>query len=170
VAPCFSAPVVELLTMPEMMHHPALSRLGPDAIAEAFDADDGRAARLTRRPASGSIGGAEDPAMNAALRFGCAGRGRTRARPTSARGARESPASSREPRASNCCTKSSHSVNSRPVDCGIFAGMTQDTEALRLIPTTPSDRLPWNERHQRHQAGANEDRVNPTKGVQVAEL
>ena len=49
VAPCFSAPLVELLTTREMVRHPALLRLGPDAIAEAFDADDVRA-RLRTRP------------------------------------------------------------------------------------------------------------------------
>jgi endonuclease-8 len=49
VAPCFSAPVVELLTTREMVRHPALSHLGPDAIAEAFDADEVRA-RLRTRP------------------------------------------------------------------------------------------------------------------------
>ena len=49
VAPCFSAPVVELLTTREVVRHPALSRLGPDAIAEGFDADDVRA-RLRSRP------------------------------------------------------------------------------------------------------------------------
>jgi endonuclease-8 len=48
-APCFSAPVVELLTGREVARHPALTRLGPDAIAEAFDADEVRA-RLTTRP------------------------------------------------------------------------------------------------------------------------
>jgi endonuclease VIII len=49
VAPCFSAPVVELLTMREAERHPALSRLGPDAIAEVFDGDEVRA-RLRARP------------------------------------------------------------------------------------------------------------------------
>jgi endonuclease-8 len=49
VAPCFSAPVVELLTTREMVRHPALSCLGPDAIADTFDADDVRA-RLRTRP------------------------------------------------------------------------------------------------------------------------
>ena len=42
VAPCFNAPVAELLTLREVERHPALSHLGPDAIAEAFDADDAR--------------------------------------------------------------------------------------------------------------------------------
>jgi len=49
VTPCFSAPVVELLTTREAVRQPALSRLGPDAIAEAFDADEVRA-RLRTRP------------------------------------------------------------------------------------------------------------------------
>jgi endonuclease-8 len=49
VAPCFSAPVVELLTAREAARHPALIHLGPDAIAEAFDADDVRG-RLKARP------------------------------------------------------------------------------------------------------------------------
>ena len=49
VAPCFSAPLVELLTTREIVRHPALSGLGPDAIADAFDADDVRA-RLRTRP------------------------------------------------------------------------------------------------------------------------
>jgi len=49
VAPCFSAPLVELLTAREVVRHPALSGLGPDAIADAFDADDVRA-RLRTRP------------------------------------------------------------------------------------------------------------------------
>jgi endonuclease-8 len=48
-APCFSAPVVELLTAREVARHPALTRLGPDAIAEAFDADEVRA-RMKARP------------------------------------------------------------------------------------------------------------------------
>lgn len=49
VAPCFSAPVVELLTARETARHPALARLGPDAIAEKFDADEVRG-RLKARP------------------------------------------------------------------------------------------------------------------------
>jgi len=49
VAPCFSAPVVELLTARDVARHPALIRLGPDAIAEAFDADDVRG-RLRTKP------------------------------------------------------------------------------------------------------------------------
>jgi len=48
-APCFSAPVVELLTASEIARHPALTRLGPDAIAEAFDEREVRA-RLNARP------------------------------------------------------------------------------------------------------------------------
>jgi len=49
VAPCFSAPVVELLTVQDVARHPALTGLGPDAIAEEFD--EGEAvARLRSRP------------------------------------------------------------------------------------------------------------------------
>ena len=48
-APCFSAPVVELLTAGEVARHPALVRLGPDAIAEGFDATEVRL-RLKTRP------------------------------------------------------------------------------------------------------------------------
>jgi len=49
VAPCFSAPVAELLTLREMERHSVLRYLGPDAIAEAFDAADVRG-RLRTRP------------------------------------------------------------------------------------------------------------------------
>jgi endonuclease-8 len=49
VVPCFSAPVVELLTPREVAHHPALARLGPDAIAADFDAGEAHA-RLRHRP------------------------------------------------------------------------------------------------------------------------
>lgn len=37
VAPCFSAPVVELLTERQVLQHPALTALGPDASAVGFD-------------------------------------------------------------------------------------------------------------------------------------
>lgn len=37
VAPCFSAPVVELLTQRQAERHPSLVGLGPDAITEEFD-------------------------------------------------------------------------------------------------------------------------------------
>lgn len=37
VAPCFSAPVVELLTPWQLDRHPQISRLGPDAIRADFD-------------------------------------------------------------------------------------------------------------------------------------
>ena len=40
VVPCFSAPIVELLTLQEVARHPALTRLGPDAIADKFDAGE----------------------------------------------------------------------------------------------------------------------------------
>jgi endonuclease VIII len=49
VVPCFSAPIVELLTPHEIAHHPALARLGPDAIADAFDAGEVRT-RFRGRP------------------------------------------------------------------------------------------------------------------------
>ena len=49
VAPCFSAPVVELLTVGEVARHPVLTTLGPDAIAETFDANEVRT-RLAGRP------------------------------------------------------------------------------------------------------------------------
>ncbi len=49
VAPCFNAPVVELLTARQAERHPALTRLGPDAIAEAFDADEVHA-RVRAKP------------------------------------------------------------------------------------------------------------------------
>ena len=49
VAPCFNAPVVELLTAPEMRRHQVLTRLGPDAIAEAFDPGE-VVGRLRARP------------------------------------------------------------------------------------------------------------------------
>jgi endonuclease-8 len=37
VCPCFSAPVVELLTSRQTVHHAALASLGPDAIQDDFD-------------------------------------------------------------------------------------------------------------------------------------
>ncbi len=40
VAVCFRAPVVELLTVPEMERHPVLTQLGPDFLAEEFDEDE----------------------------------------------------------------------------------------------------------------------------------
>lgn len=43
VAPCFSAPVVELLTARETARSRELSSLGPDAITEEFDAAEARA-------------------------------------------------------------------------------------------------------------------------------
>lgn len=49
VAPCFSAPVVELLTERALAQHPRLGALGPDAITDSFDALEARA-RLRRRP------------------------------------------------------------------------------------------------------------------------
>jgi endonuclease-8 len=49
VAPCFSAPMVELLTVAELARHPALTRLGPDAIADAFDEREVRGRLKARR-------------------------------------------------------------------------------------------------------------------------
>src|SRR5687768_16897284 len=37
VAPCFDAPVIELLRARDVARHPALAALGPDAMTEAFD-------------------------------------------------------------------------------------------------------------------------------------
>ena len=48
VAPCFSAPVVELLTEREAKRHPSLASLGPDAITAEFDPADARR-RILRR-------------------------------------------------------------------------------------------------------------------------
>ena len=47
VAPCFGAPVVELLTPGEVERHPLLAGLGPDAMAADFDATAARV-RLLR--------------------------------------------------------------------------------------------------------------------------
>ena len=47
VAPCFSAPVVELLTGRETARHPQLAALGPDAMTIEFDPSEARA-RLRR--------------------------------------------------------------------------------------------------------------------------
>lgn len=52
--PCFSAPVVELLTAQQVARHSALSRLGPDAIAEAFD--EGEALRRLKARRELTIG------------------------------------------------------------------------------------------------------------------
>ena len=40
VAPCFSAPVVELLSARETARHPQLVSLGPDAMTDAFNPDE----------------------------------------------------------------------------------------------------------------------------------
>ncbi len=48
VAVCFDAPVVELFEQRAEHLHPSLSRLGPDLLAEPFDADE--AARRLRAP------------------------------------------------------------------------------------------------------------------------
>lgn len=50
VAPCFDAPTVELLTERELARHRWLGALGPDAMAEDFDAE-AAVARLRARPA-----------------------------------------------------------------------------------------------------------------------
>ncbi|MFO0593137.1 MAG: DNA-formamidopyrimidine glycosylase family protein [Polyangiaceae bacterium] len=43
LAVCFAAPVVEMIPKGRVDSHPALSRLGPDVLTEAFDADEARA-------------------------------------------------------------------------------------------------------------------------------
>jgi len=48
VAVCFSPAVVEVLSAPELRHHPALARLGPDALSDRFDPAVARA-RLRER-------------------------------------------------------------------------------------------------------------------------
>lgn len=42
VAVCFSAPVIELLSAPQVQRHPSLSALGPDALAEGPDLGEAR--------------------------------------------------------------------------------------------------------------------------------
>jgi endonuclease VIII len=49
VAPCFNAPVVELLTERQAERHPDLVTLGPDAITPEFDPQEARA-RMRRHP------------------------------------------------------------------------------------------------------------------------
>ena len=49
VTPCFSAPVVDLLTAAETARHPQLAALGPDAMTPEFDAAAARA-RIRQRP------------------------------------------------------------------------------------------------------------------------
>jgi endonuclease-8 len=49
VAPCFSAPVVELLTEWQAKRHPDLVELGPDAITQEFDPEEAKR-RMRRRP------------------------------------------------------------------------------------------------------------------------
>lgn len=39
-AVCFAAPVIELLSAPEILRHPTLSTLGPDLLAETLDEDE----------------------------------------------------------------------------------------------------------------------------------
>ena len=51
VTPCFAPAVLELLRPPEVTRHPALTRLGPDAIAPAFDVGEALV-RLQRRAAA----------------------------------------------------------------------------------------------------------------------
>jgi endonuclease-8 len=54
VAPCFSAPVVELLTARETIRHPMITSRGPDAITQDFDFDT--AFQTMRRHADVPIG------------------------------------------------------------------------------------------------------------------
>jgi len=49
VAPCFSAPVVELLTEWQAQRHTDLQELGPDAMTVEFDAEEAKQ-RILRRP------------------------------------------------------------------------------------------------------------------------
>jgi endonuclease-8 len=49
VAPCFSAPVVELLTEWQLQRHTDLQELGPDAMTAEFDAEEATQ-RILRRP------------------------------------------------------------------------------------------------------------------------
>jgi len=49
IAPCFSAPVVELLTEWQAQRHTDLQELGPDAMTEEFDAEEAKQ-RILRRP------------------------------------------------------------------------------------------------------------------------
>lgn len=49
VAPCFDAPVVELLRARDVERHPALALLGPDAMTDPFDLE-AALARLRREP------------------------------------------------------------------------------------------------------------------------
>ncbi len=49
VVPCFSAPVVELLTAGELARHPGLNSLGPDAMTPEFDEAEALR-RIRRRP------------------------------------------------------------------------------------------------------------------------
>ena len=49
VAPCFSAPVVELLTEWQAQRHQGLAELGPDAITPEFDPEEAKR-RIIRRP------------------------------------------------------------------------------------------------------------------------
>src|SRR2546429_2852554 len=50
VAPCETPPVVELMTAREVALHPVVPELGPDVIADEFDADEG-IRRLRAQPA-----------------------------------------------------------------------------------------------------------------------
>jgi endonuclease-8 len=49
VAPCFNAPIVELLTANEAARHKGLAELGPDAITPEFNKEEALA-RTRRRP------------------------------------------------------------------------------------------------------------------------
>lgn len=49
VVPCFSAPVVELLTAWQLQRHADLQELGPDAMTAEFDAEEAKQ-RILRRP------------------------------------------------------------------------------------------------------------------------
>ena len=49
VAPCFDAPVIELLRARDVARHPALAGLGPDAMTDGFDAEEALA-RIRAQP------------------------------------------------------------------------------------------------------------------------
>lgn len=54
VAPCFDAPVIELVRARDLERHPALAQLGPDAMADGFDI--GRARERVRADPEREVG------------------------------------------------------------------------------------------------------------------
>ena len=63
VAPCFSAPIVELLTARDAGRHPLLTSLGPDAIAGDFDPASARDRILQRGDAEVGVALADQRAL-----------------------------------------------------------------------------------------------------------